>query len=920
MKQRLPIVVTLLAALFSYAGMACTNSTAYGSLTASDSTFNAQLITSCNYAGEYATVTLSGAGTWTFSSSVSTDYLTVTTTANVGIDSGTASVTVISTGAATVRLHVNTNSSCGTQSSCRSTYVTLEPCLSSSAYGSLTASATTFNLQTIDNCNYAGEYATVTLPSGGLWTFSSSANDVLIVTDASNNVLASGVSPVDYTASGSITVRLHIFTSFSCGTQSSCRSTYVQKSPCLSSTQYPTTMQTASTTINSATNITTCNYAGEFALVELPSAGNWEFNSSDTSDFVVITDLNNNVLASGQVPVSYGTSTADTVRMHIFTDANCGTQSTCRTTTVTLTPCLSSTQYPSGTDTANTTPVPVTITTCNYAGEFYQVVLFPGNTYEFTSSDTGDIFYFTDTNNTFFFASQTPATGTVTGSQALTLRVHIFSDLGCGEESVCRTTRVTCTTCPVPEPTLTATDSTMCIDGGPLTLGATDIFTGTVYWYEGSCGSTPIDSGTTTSVNPSSTTWYYVANSYEGQISACDSIEIVVHDPPTITFSNIMDASCNEFTDGSATATGSGTLSPYMYSWSNSDTSSTTNGLMAGDYTVTVTDGNGCTNLDTVSIGEPDSLIGSVTAAMNALCNGDSNGSISVSATGGTSPYSYAWSNSGSGMTQSGLGAGTYTITVTDDNGCTEMLSQMITEPAALANTFTVDDATCATDMDGSVMSSVTGGTTPYTYAWSSGNTTASDSGLAAGTYVFQATDSNGCFYEDSVEVGYEFENPTITMNDSNILCVGFDITLDAGNAGSSFSWSTGDSTQSIAVTAAGTYSVTVTDGNGCESSQSVMVIEDECLGVDDLANLTVIDVFPNPAQGQLTVNIRGINGDDATIELVNVHGQSVALRNLNTTSEEIVEQFDLSELAKGVYFLNVRHEGRLTTQRVVLQ
>jgi len=972
---------------------ACVQTSPYGTLTANGNTFTTQTIETCNYAGEYATVTIPGPGSWTFESSVTTDYLYITDGSNIPIDSGITPVTINTTGAVTIRLHISSDASCGTQSSCRSTSVTKAPCLATSAYGTLTASGSTFSAQTIETCNYAGEYATVTLPSGGIWTFGSSiATDFLVVTTTSNVVLASGTQPVSYTASGSDTVRLHIFTDASCGTQSSCRVSTVTKSPCLSSTLYPSSVVVADSNIASSTTISTCNYAGEYAQVLLPVAGNWQFTSSDTGDFMVITDMNNAVLASGQVPVSLGNNGGDTVRVHIFTDANCGTQNSCRTTSVVRLPCLSSTLYPSSIDTVNTDASLMTVSTCNYAGEYFEVIAYPGQTYEFTSSTAGDIFFVTDTANNFLASGVAPVAYDVVGSSPMGIRVHIFIDNGCSTQNSCRTTGVRCITC---APSITASASSICSGSGSVTLSTVDTL-GTTYWYSGACGSTPIDSGSSTAVSPTNSTWYYAANSYNGVTSLCDSVEIVVTNGATVAFTNIVNVDCFGQTTGSATASPSGGLMPYTYAWSNSDTLATATGLSAGDHSVTVTDANGCTSLDTVTITEPTALVasslvdndvtcsgasdGAATASAsggtmpytygwsnsattvsingvmagtytttvtdangctstttatvaeptaivatavvdsNVTCNGASNGGATANATGGSMPYTYNWSNSATTASITGVIAGTYTATITDANGCTQEVSESITEPTAIANSFTTTDVTCEGGADGAVDSDVSGGTAPYSYLWSDTSTASSITGLTAGTYTLGIVDDNGCTHTQTATVGFIFANPTIPLADEDTLCTGSSLTLDAGNAGSTFAWSGGETTQTIDVTTGGSYTVDVTDGNGCSASHTITVIEEICTGIGDVGSLTTIETYPNPTNGVLNVRIKGSTSSDITMQLMNLAGQQIETRTVMGYGDEILEQFDVSALSKGVYFMNFTIDSKVTTQRIVVQ
>jgi uncharacterized protein (DUF2141 family) len=749
----------------------------------------------------------------------------------------------------------------------------------------------------------------------------------------------------------------------------------------------------ADSNIATSTSITTCNYAGEYSEVELPVAGNWQFTSSDTGDFIVVTDLSSNVLASGQVPVSLGVTGIDTVRAHVFTDANCGTQSSCRSTSVVRLPCLSTTLYPTTIDTVNTDPSFMSVSTCNYAGEYFEVVAYPGQSYEFTSSVAGDIFFVTDTANNFLTSGVAPLIYDVVGTSPVGIRVHIFIDNGCTSQSSCRETGVTCITC---APTISASSTSTCNGGGnSITLSTSDTL-GTTYWFAGACGSTPIDSGSFTTVSPTSSTWYYVSNFYNGVASLCDSVEIVVTSGPTTAFTNVIDPTCFGLADGEATVSATGSAMPFTYAWSNSGATATTTGLGAGDYYVTVTDTNSCNTVDTVTISEPTELIGtsvvdsnvtcngftnggatvsatggtapytyiwtnaaittsitgisagtytatvtdangciSITSSVvteptllattsvvdsNVTCNGLSNGGVTAAATGGTAPYSYTWSNSDTAASIFGVAAGTYTVTITDGNGCTQEISETISEPAAISNSFTSTDVTCDGDSDGEITSAVTGGTAPYNYAWSDSSTAASITGLSAGTYTLIVIDDNGCSYTESDSIGFMFANPTIPLADVDTVCTGFSLTLDAGNAGATYAWSSGETTQTIDVTAAGNFTVDVTDGNGCSSSHTVSVVEDICTGLNDVNSLTTIETYPNPANGILNVRIKGSVSSSIKIQLLNLSGQQVETRTVMNYGDEIIEQFDVTSLSKGVYFMNFTIGAKVTTQRVVVQ
>jgi len=139
-------------------------------------------------------------------------------------------------------------------------------------------------------------------------------------------------------------------------------------------------------------------------------------------------------------------------------------------------------------------------------------------------------------------------------------------------------------------------------------------------------------------------------------------------------------------------------------------------------------------------------LTSSITSQTNNICNGDALGSLTVTASDGTTPYTYNWSNTATTATISTLGAGTYTVTVTDAGGTTATSSATITEPTALNTTISSQtNVACFGESTGSLTASVTGGTSPYTYNWNSGETSATITGKAAGTYTVSVLDNNGC-------------------------------------------------------------------------------------------------------------------------------------------------------------------------------
>ncbi len=314
-------------------------------------------------------------------------------------------------------------------------------------------------------------------------------------------------------------------------------------------------------------------------------------------------------------------------------------------------------------------------------------------------------------------------------------------------------------------------------------------------------------------------------------------------------------AACFGSNTGNAVAQVSGGMMPYSYTWSTGDTLSTSSNLFSGNYTLTVTDAAG--EMDTVGffIDQPDSL--AVTLEGFVGCGGGNGGSVVATVAGGAFPYSYAWSTNDSTNTASGLSTGIYGVTITDFNGCTANSAIQIFQPIALQSNPSPNSTSCLGAPDGFIEVDVWGGTGPYNYNWSNGDTTQSSYGLAEGFYSLTITDVDGCTSISQATV----EGPTpITLNVqgiSNVSCVGGSdgaIFADAfgGNPGYSYVWNTTDTTTFIQNLSAGVYTVTITDATDCTATGNVTILEPEpfqtfmfgssvCNGSDDgTANVTV--------------------------------------------------------------------------------
>lgn len=253
---------------------------------------------------------------------------------------------------------------------------------------------------------------------------------------------------------------------------------------------------------------------------------------------------------------------------------------------------------------------------------------------------------------------------------------------------------------------------------------------------------------TTTATGLASGTYSVVV----GDASGC-SATYTVNVPITINTFTVTptqtNTKCFGSSDGSCTATPSGGNAPYNYLWNTSQTSPSISNIAAGNYSVLVTDANGCTQTAAYVITQPAALSATTSLINNASCFGTSDGSAIANPSGGTGPYNYSWNSLPAQNTQTAIGlpAGTYAVVVTDANGCTAPASATITEPTAINLSSTTAMASCG-QSDGSATISATGGTGPYSYLWLGVNpaqTTQTLINVPGGTYNAVVTDANGC-------------------------------------------------------------------------------------------------------------------------------------------------------------------------------
>ncbi|TND03488.1 MAG: Adhesin AidA-related [Bacteroidetes bacterium] len=303
---------------------------------------------------------------------------------------------------------------------------------------------------------------------------------------------------------------------------------------------------------------------------------------------------------------------------------------------------------------------------------------------------------------------------------------------------------------------------------------------------------------------------------------------------PVASIASQVDVLCNGGNNGNATISVNGGTAPYTYVWSNAQTTGTATNLTAGTYTVSATDVNGCVASTSVTITEPNALAGNLIST-DPSCFGQSNGTASISVNGGTTPYTYSWSPGGQTTPAvSGLSAGQYIVTTTDANGCVMSQTVTLTNPPVMIANTTVTNVGCYNACNGTATATVINGTGPYTYLWNdpSTQTTMTAGNLCAGSYSVTVTDFNGC----TAMAGATITQPAIfaasISQSSNVSCAGAcdgsaTATTTGGTAPYSFMWLPGNqSSASVNNMCAGTYTVNVTDANGCSATTTVTITE----------------------------------------------------------------------------------------------
>lgn len=372
------------------------------------------------------------------------------------------------------------------------------------------------------------------------------------------------------------------------------------------------------------------------------------------------------------------------------------------------------------------------------------------------------------------------------------------------------------------------------------------------------------DTGAIVYAKPDSTITYTVSIESNCGIIGTDSLTVTVNPLPKLTMAALVNVVCNGGNSGSATVTASAGNTPYTYLWTpTGGSNATASGLSAGTYTVTVTSNSGCGATAGVSLTQPAKVTAAVVVTP-AKC-GNNNGSAKVTGGGGYSPYTYLWTPTGQTTANAtGLSAATYTVTVTDHNGCTVTVTTTVPSSFISVAINTNTGVSCFGGSDGTATATVTGGIPAYTYSWSpKGGTGVKGTGLSAGLYTVTVTDSNGCTATAKTIITQPALLTTSINAITNVLCNGG----NSGSATASVAGGTGPYTYLWALIggtnatgtglSVGSYTVNVTDNNGCTATTSVNITQPAPLAT----TTTFTHASCNLANGTATASVTGGTG-----------------------------------------------------------
>lgn len=297
-------------------------------------------------------------------------------------------------------------------------------------------------------------------------------------------------------------------------------------------------------------------------------------------------------------------------------------------------------------------------------------------------------------------------------------------------------------------------------------------------------------------------------------------------------------------------------------------------------------------------------------------CTGSTNGAIVANGHSGISPYTYVWNNGQTTNMATGLSGGSYTVTVNDATGCAATVLLTLTDPAVLSLADTVTNLNCNGNNSGWAMVMPMGGVANYSYLWSNGQATSQLTNVAAGTYTVTVTDASGCTTSSSVVISEPSVVDGMITDNMNGTATA---SATGGNAPYTYQWdaAAGNQTTETAtgLPSGGVYYVVITDANGCTD---VVTIQTIMVGVENIATIANLNLFPNPTNGNVFVELNLTTATEVQVAISNVTGQTVLAQNLGTTISDKIE-LETATLPTGVYMVQFNIGNEQITKKLVV-
>ena len=388
---------------------------------------------------------------------------------------------------------------------------------------------------------------------------------------------------------------------------------------------------------------------------------------------------------------------------------------------------------------------------------------------------------------------------------------------------------------------------------------------------------------------------------------------------------SVVDATCANTPDGEIYLQAFGGAAPSTIQYSVDGENYAPSPLMVtgGTYTVTAQDVNGCT-----ATMEQEVVVGPAAIDVNAMsmpeaCFGSADGQVSWAPEGGEGMYTYAFGGEATTETAvSDLAPGTYEVTVTDEDGCSETVSVEVAAGVEITATAVSTDASCFGDDDGEVVLSAEGGTGSFQYS-DDGNSFGQDNefdDLLAGTYNFFVQDENGCVESVEATIG-EPEAIVVTgiVSEGSVTGEGtIDVTVTGGSLPYTYEWIgpgvSGQDGQDLEGISTGSYTVDVTDDNGCTTQETFNITTD----IRELGAGVTATVFPNPSQGEFVVDVQGGFQGAMDFLILDAQGRTIQAGQWTATSGAFRTTLDLSGAEAGVYRLVLMANGRPNSLQLV--